>query len=110
MKILRSGISCRLKRRRSRASVAFVLLACATGTAFAADVTLNQCANGKIGTARVACTASQWQTGDLNANNSQYAEGFANSFIATMSLPSAGTYTITISYQTTKAGKHAYVV
>src|SRR5690242_5715185 len=78
------------------------------GAAVAAGVNLDQCANGGIGTPRLPCTGAQWQNGNLNANNSQYAEGYATSFRAQLDLPAAGAYTITVSYQTTKAGQHAY--
>ena len=63
------------------------------GAAVAAGVNLDQCANGGIGTPRLPCTGAQWQNGNLNANNSQYAEGYATSFRAQLDLPAAGAYT-----------------
>ncbi|MBR0782863.1 DUF7507 domain-containing protein, partial [Bradyrhizobium iriomotense] len=50
-----------------------------------------------------------WGNGDLNTNNSHYFEGDTVPFRATFAGLVAGqTYTITLSYDTTKSGKHAF--
>ena len=50
-----------------------------------------------------------WGNGDLNAQNSHYFEGDSVPFRATFAdLVVGQTYTITLSYDTTKAGKHGF--
>src|SRR5262249_45918554 len=50
-----------------------------------------------------------WFNGNLNASKAHYAEGSFVPFRTTFNnLVSGQTYTITITYDTTKAGKHAF--
>jgi hypothetical protein len=74
-------------------------------------VDLDQCANGSAGD--TACTnpagpANAWQNGNLNANQAQYLEGDSVAYRDRFSSLTCGaTYTKTIEWDTTKAGKHA---
>jgi Prealbumin-like fold domain len=68
---------------------------------------LDQCANGPTSTP-VPCTLDAWQNGNVNQNQAHYSEG--NSVPYRMKfdeLVVGGTNTVTISYDTTKNGKHA---
>jgi hypothetical protein len=69
-------------------------------------VNLDQCSNGSTGTA--ACTGNAWQNGNLNSNQAKYFEGQSIPYRDVFTGVSAGvTYTKTISWDTTKDGKHA---
>jgi uncharacterized repeat protein (TIGR01451 family) len=71
------------------------------------SATLDQCANGKAGSSRLACTGARWQNGNLNENNSQYREGDSVSFRALITVP-VGSHSIWIQFDNTKASAHAY--
>ena len=69
-------------------------------------VNLDQCANGSD--ASSSCPPN-WQNGDLNPQNSQYAEGTSVPFRLQLSgLDTEQTHTLVIQFDTTKSGKHAY--
>ncbi len=76
--------------------------------AAATSATLDQCANGPRSGPRLACLLSQWQNGNINGNNSQYAEGDSVPFRALITVPNAGTHNIWIQFDNTKSSKHAY--
>src|SRR5450759_3104263 len=61
-------------------------------TVFAAatSASLDQCANGAPGSARLACLLSQWQNGNLNESNSQYREGDSVPFRALITVSDSG--------------------
>jgi hypothetical protein len=92
---------------------ALVILAVAIAvSAQTAEVAWNidQCANGKRGTPREACTGSNWVNGNLNESKSQYSEGDSVAFriIITGLTPGSTGNTVTVEYDPTKAGKSAY--
>jgi uncharacterized repeat protein (TIGR01451 family) len=61
------------------------------------------------GPAPDAIGGESWGNGDLNTSNSHFFEGDSVPFRATFkNLVIGQTYTITLSYDTTKAGKHAF--
>ena len=69
---------------------------------------LFQCANGGRGSTELSCADGNWQFGNLNRNNSQWVEGEFVPYRALITNLTVGSsYTITISYGTTKNGKHA---
>jgi hypothetical protein len=68
---------------------------------------LMQCANGGRGTPELTCSGDNWQFGNLNRNNSQWVEGEFVPYRALLTDLTLGTHTLTISYGTTKNGKHA---
>ncbi|CAB4593815.1 unannotated protein [freshwater metagenome] len=71
------------------------------------SVSLEQCAN-KNSTCDSNVNANQWQTGNLNTNNSTYAEGESVPYRAEFIHLTAGqSYQVTIEWDTTKAGIHA---
>lgn len=51
---------------------------------------------------------ASWQNGDLNSNNSSYREGDSVAFRVKFSSLSLSTHSVTIQWDTTKGGKHAY--
>ncbi|MCA1576138.1 MAG: hypothetical protein LC794_02085, partial [Acidobacteria bacterium] len=68
---------------------------------------LDQCANGP-NSAPVPCTLDAWQNGNVNQNQAHYKEGDSVPYRLKMAeLVVGGTNTVTISYDTTKSGKHA---
>src|SRR5258706_10060878 len=77
----------------------------------AVNPNIDQCANGQAATAPPAvllpCTGNNWKNGDLNANNSQYVEGDSVSYRAVYTAAASSVVNLTISYDTTKSGKHA---
>lgn len=64
---------------------------------------LDQCKNGPTGSPN--CT---WVNGNLGPNHSSYAEGDSVPFRILFDNLAAGTHTVTIEWDTTKSGKHAY--
>jgi len=70
---------------------------------------LMQCANGGRGTPELPCAGSNWQFGNLGRNNSQWVEGEYVPYRALITALVVGSTnnTITITYGTTKSGKHA---
>lgn len=71
------------------------------------SATLNQCANGPV-SGPEDCTGANWQNGNLNANNSHYAEGQSAPYRVVMEdLPTTGTITLVIEYDIKHSDKHA---
>src|SRR5690349_10425614 len=68
-----------------------------------ASANLDQWANGAP-----PPTGESWQNGNLNGNNSAYAEGKAVPFRLALEGLTAGTHTITIQYDFTAGGHKAY--
>src|SRR4030095_5537516 len=64
------------------------------------NVNLDQCANDT--------TPCAWQNGDLNGNNSAYAEGDVVPFRFAVEGLTAGTHTVHINYDFTAGGHEAY--
>jgi len=80
-------------------TLVFVLLLLGFSNIFAADIdTYEQWANKK----------NKWITGINNPAKSDYMEDEVVPFRFYVDILTAGTHTLTIEYQTTKAGKHAY--
>jgi hypothetical protein len=68
---------------------------------------LDQCGNGPA-SAPVPCTLDAWQNGNLNQNQAHYQEGQSVPYrLKFDELVPGGSNTVTISYDTTKNGKHA---
>jgi len=68
---------------------------------------LDQCANGTSGSP-VTCATTGWQNGNLNANNSHYAEGDSAAYRVVLSdLTAANVYSLVIEYDVKNGGKHA---
>lgn len=71
-------------------------------------VSLEQCANKDL-TCDSNENAKQWQTGNLNRNNSTYVEGNSVPYrVEFTDLTADQTYLISIEWDTTKSGKHAF--
>src|SRR5690349_2184134 len=69
---------------------------------------LDTCANGPTSTP-VQCTGESWDNGNLNASKSHYAEGDSVPYRTVFeNLVVGHTYTISIEYDTTQGGKHAF--
>jgi uncharacterized cupredoxin-like copper-binding protein len=69
---------------------------------------LDTCANGPT-SAPVQCTGENWDNGNLNASKSHYAEGDSVPYRTVFeNLVVGHTYTISIEYDTTQGGKHAF--
>jgi len=87
-----------------------IALSVANGAARAANSgDLDQCANGPL-SAPVSCSGSNWQNGNLNANQAHYLEGQFVPYRLTMTGLATGSsnpHTVTIEWDTTKSGKHA---
>ena len=77
------------------------------GAASSGGYSLYQCANGGKGTLQ-SCTGTNYQHGDLNPNNSHWAEGDFVPFQLRFTGLSAGSYTAAIKYKTVDKGLHAY--
>src|SRR5829696_8779249 len=72
-----------------------------------ASADLDQCGNGPA-SAPVPCTLDAWQNGNLNQNQAHYGEGDSVPYRMKFDqLVIGGPNTVTISYDTTKGGKHA---
>ncbi|WKZ29124.1 MAG: hypothetical protein QY323_00175 [Patescibacteria group bacterium] len=68
---------------------------------------LDQCSNGPVSTPN-DCTGSAWQNGNLNSNNSHYAEGQSAPYrVILENIPTTGTITLVIEYDIKHSGKHA---
>jgi hypothetical protein len=78
----------------------FALSAVSMASAAASSVNLDQCAN--------LTSPCSWQNGDLNSNNSAYAEGKVVPFRLAIEGLTAGTHTIHINYDFTSGGHEAY--
>ena len=64
---------------------------------------LNQCANGGKGTL-ASCSGSNYQNGNLNENNSHWAEGEFVPFQLILTNITSGSHTLTIQYQEINGG------
>jgi hypothetical protein len=72
-----------------------------------ASADLDQCGNGPA-SVPVPCTLDAWQNGNLNENQAHYREGDSVPYRMKFDqLVIGGSNTVTISYDTTKNGKHA---
>jgi len=69
---------------------------------------IDQCANGGVGDPPVVCTGAAWVNGNLNGNQAHYAEGDTVPFRMVFTDLVIGTNTVTLEWDTTKSGKHAY--
>ena len=69
---------------------------------------LDTCANGPTNSP-VPCTGDAWENGNLNSSKSHYAEGESVPYRTILeNLIVGNTYTLTIEYDTTQGGKHAF--
>ena len=68
---------------------------------------LYQCANGGKGTL-ASCSGTNYIHGDLNPNDSHWAEGDFVPFQLRLTGLSAGSYTVAVKYKTVDKGLHAY--
>ena len=69
---------------------------------------LDGCANGDFGSP-LQCTGENWENGNLNAGKSHYFEGDSVPYRTVFeNLVAGNTYTITIEYDTTQGGDHAF--
>ncbi|HEX2038487.1 MAG TPA: hypothetical protein VHF47_02020, partial [Acidimicrobiales bacterium] len=99
-------------RRRARRAVLAVTAVLATlpfvGPAQAApgpSARLEQCENGKAATPK----ACDWVTGNLGPHNSHWAEGESVPYRLKLdNLSTFGTHTVTVEWDPTKGGKHAF--
>ena len=101
----------RTRRRVRRAIVAAVAVVATiplVGPATAASgpsATLQQCENGPTATPKTC----EWVQGNLGPNNSHYAENDSVPYRLKLgNLATSGTHTVTIEWDPTKAGKHAF--
>src|SRR5436190_16320287 len=73
------------------------------------SVNLNSWQDGSVSARNSTTDTDSWINGNLNANKAHYAEGQAVPFEAVFSGLTIGqTYTVTVGYDTTKAGLHAF--
>ncbi len=69
---------------------------------------LDQCANGPFSGPFVPCTGSAWQNGNVGQSQGHYYEGDSIPYrLVFDNLIAGDVYTVTIQWDTTKAGKHA---
>jgi hypothetical protein len=69
---------------------------------------LDQCANGGVGDAEEPCSSDSWVNGNLNASKAHYLEGDSVPYrLRFDDLDTSTAHTVTIEWDTTKAGKHA---
>ena len=72
------------------------------------SVNIDQCANGGLANLSIACingnTAPKWQNGDINGQNSKYREGDAIPYRVILTSLDAGSHTLALNYDFTKAG------
>jgi hypothetical protein len=73
-------------------------------TMFTDGANLDSCANGPAS----APTNCEWVNGNLTASKSHYVEGGSVPFRLVIDGLSIGTHTVTIAWDTTKGGKHAF--
>ncbi len=93
----------------------FLLTATGNSSGLVAETTftdgsanLDGCANGDFGAPEL-CTGANWENGNLNAGKSHYFEGDSVPYRTIFENLTAGnTYTITIEYDTTQGGDHAF--
>ena len=93
----------------------FLLTAKGISSGLAAETTfvdgsanLDTCANGPTNSP-VQCTGANWENGNLNSSKSHYFEGDSVPYRTVFDgLTVGNTYTITIEYDTTQGGDHAF--
>ncbi|HEX6647940.1 MAG TPA: hypothetical protein VF075_00325, partial [Pyrinomonadaceae bacterium] len=93
----------------------FLLTATGNSSGLVAETTftdgsanLDGCANGDFGAPEL-CTGANWENGNLNAGKSHYFEGNSVPYRTIFeNLTVGNTYTITIEYDTTQGGDHAF--
>ena len=93
----------------------FLLTAIGNSSGLTAEATfvdgsanLDTCANGPT-SAPVQCTGASWENGNLNGTKSHYFEGDSVPYRTVFEgLTIGNTYTISIEYDTTQGGKHAF--
>ncbi|HEX7042900.1 MAG TPA: hypothetical protein VF189_06630, partial [Patescibacteria group bacterium] len=68
----------------------------------------SQCSNNLGSGFTTGDTGCRWTNGDLNSSNSKYYEGDATPQRLAIKDLTTGDHTVTIQYDTTKGGKHAY--
>ncbi len=69
---------------------------------------LTQCANGGVGNPVLPCSGSNWDTGNVNNSKAHWVEGQSVAYRTALTGFTVGSSnTVTISYDTTKGGKHA---
>jgi CSLREA domain-containing protein len=74
-----------------------------------ANAELNQCANGPVGGSAVPCSDSAWVSTNVNDTVAHWVEGDSVPFRQVLTGFTVGTdHTVTIGYDTTKGGKHAF--
>ena len=93
----------------------FKLVATGSSSGLVAETTftdgsanLDSCANGPA-SSPAFCAGDNWDNGNLNASKSHYGEGDSVPFRTILENLTAGnTYKLTIEYDTTQGGKHAF--
>ena len=100
------------------ASLLFLLAVNANGASAAVQVKLEHCKNGPVDAPHkcdyTAAEPDPWVVGALNENNAHYFEGesIPNRLVfdglSTVTAGNKNLYTLSIEYDTTKDGKHAY--
>lgn len=75
----------------------------------AAAGNLDQCANGGVGDPVDPCSGAGWVNGNANQSKAHWREGESVAYrqILTGFTPGSTGHTVTLGYDTTKAGKHA---
>lgn len=68
---------------------------------------LDQCGNGPLASPSGCSDASDWQNGNLNANQAHYFEGESVPYRLILENFAIGSHTVTIEWDTTENGKHA---
>ncbi len=97
------------------AGSAFLLTATGNSSGLVAQATftdgsanLDTCENGPA-SAPTTCTGEAWTNGNVNASKGHYTEGDSVPYRSVLENLTAGnTYTLTIEYDTTQGGKHAF--
>jgi hypothetical protein len=80
-----------------------------TAVAAPATAVLEQCANGGVGLPDQQCTGANWVPTDATQANSHWVEGDSVAYRDVFANLVPGTsYTVTIAYNTTNGGKHAF--
>ncbi len=73
-----------------------------------ANPNLDQCANGAAPAPRQPCAGTNWLSGDLVPSNAQFNEGESVPYRLVYSGVTGTTSSITIEWDTTKSGRHAF--
>ncbi len=75
----------------------------------AAAGNLDQCANGGIGDPVDPCSGAAWVNGNVNSSKAHWVEGQSVAYRQILSgfTPATTGHTVTLGFDTTKAGKHA---